>query len=154
MHFSAGRSAWHTTNFCFDFSNTVQHAHVQPLTLSTASSKVEVTHQMNSQAVSTHHTGFGLGPNSGKLGSTKPGTMSFFWPKPKRSRLDWLRRADISRITHKHSKHMTLCPSVPQRPERSEERYRPIAAQNCIFIAIIDYLKPWSEEEMILCNKA
>ena len=52
MHFSTGRSAWHTTNFCFDFSNTVQHAHVQPLTLSTASSKVEVTHQMNSQAVS------------------------------------------------------------------------------------------------------
>ena len=104
MHFSTGRSAWHTTNFCFDFSNTVQHAHVQPLTLSTASSKVEVTHQMDSQAVSPHHTGcrqrlclsrlrlclapdsasvsepvsgprldtgFGLGPNSGKLGSTK-----------------------------------------------------------------------------------
>ena len=31
------------TNFCFDFSNTVQHAHVQPLKLSTASSQVEVT---------------------------------------------------------------------------------------------------------------
>ena len=42
MHFNTGRSAWHTTNFCFDFSNTVQHAHVQPLTLSTASSKVEI----------------------------------------------------------------------------------------------------------------
>ena len=46
------------TNFCFDFSNTVQHAHVQPLKLSTASSQVE---------------SLGLGPNSGKLGSTKPG---------------------------------------------------------------------------------
>ena len=57
MHISTGRSAWHTTNFCFDFSNPVHHAHVQPLTLSTASSKVEVTHQMNSQAVSPHHTG-------------------------------------------------------------------------------------------------
>ena len=43
MHFITGRSAWHTTDFCFDFSNTVQHAHVQPLKLSTASSQVEVT---------------------------------------------------------------------------------------------------------------
>ena len=133
--FNAGRSAWHTTNFCFGFSNTVQHAHVQPLTLSTTSSKVGV---------------LGLGPNSGKLGSTKPGTVSFVWPKPKRSRLDWLCRADC--ITHKHSKDM--CSSVPQRPERSAVRHRPIAAQNCIFIAIIDYLKLWSEEEMILFNKA
>ena len=47
-----------------------------------------------------------------------------------------------------------MCPSVPQRPERSAVRYRPTAAQNCIFIAIIDYLKLWSEEEMILFNKA
>ena len=42
MHFNTGRSAWHTTNFCFGFSNTVQHAHVQPLTPSTASSEVGV----------------------------------------------------------------------------------------------------------------
>ena len=97
-------------------------------------------------------TGFGLSPNSGKLGSTKPGTVSFVWPKPKHNRLDWLCRADISHITHKHSKDM--CPSVPQHPERSAVRYRPIAAQNCIFIAIIDYLKLWSEEETILFNKA
>ena len=47
-----------------------------------------------------------------------------------------------------------MCPSVPQRPERSAVRCRPIAAQNCIFIAIIDYLKLWSEEEIILSNKA
>ena len=47
-----------------------------------------------------------------------------------------------------------MCLSVPQRPERSAMRYRPIAAQNCISIAIIDYLKLWSEEEMILFNKA
>ena len=47
-----------------------------------------------------------------------------------------------------------MCPSVPQRPERSAVRYRPIAAPNCIFIAIIDYLNLWSEEEMILFNKA
>ena len=136
MHFSTSRSAWHTTNFCFDFSNTVQHAHVQPLTLSTP----------------LRWKSLGLGPDSGKLGSTKPGTVSFVWPKPKRNRLDWLCRADISHITHKHSKDM--CPSVPQRPERSAVCYRPIAAQNCIFTAIIDYLKLWSEEEMILFNKA
>ena len=47
-----------------------------------------------------------------------------------------------------------MCPSVPQRLERSAVRYRPIAAQNCIFIAIIDYFKLWSEEEMILFKKA
>ena len=47
-----------------------------------------------------------------------------------------------------------MCPSVPQRPERSAVRYRPVAAQDCIFIAIIDYLKLWSEEGMILFNEA
>ena len=47
-----------------------------------------------------------------------------------------------------------MCPSVPQLPERSAVRYRPIATQNCIFIAIIDYLKLWSEEEMSLFSKA
>ena len=151
MHFSTGRSAWHSTNFCFDFSNTVQHAHVQPLTLSTASSKVEVLRLRSKfRQVGVNQTrnwGFALIQSL-----SKPGTLSFVWPKPKRNRLDWLCSPDISHITHKHSKDM--CPSVPQRPERSAVCYRPIPAQNCIFIAIIDYLKLWSEEEMILFNKA
>ena len=47
-----------------------------------------------------------------------------------------------------------MCPSVPQRPERSAVRHRPITAQNFVFIAIVDYLKLWSEEEMILFNNA
>ncbi len=47
-----------------------------------------------------------------------------------------------------------MCPSMPQRPERCAIGYRPIGAQNCFFIAIIEHLKVWSEEEMILFNKA
>ena len=140
MHFSTGRSAWHTTNSCVNFSNTVHHAHVQPLTLSTASSMVEVLRLRSKfRQVGVDQTRklcLSFGQNQSATGSAGFAIC----------------RADISHITHKHSKDM--CRSVPQRPELSAVRYRPIAAQNCIFIAIIDYLKLWSEEEMILFNKA
>jgi hypothetical protein len=81
MHFITGRSAWHSTKFCFDFNNTVQHVHT----------------------LNSLDTDFGLGQNSGNLGSTKPRTVSFVWPKPKRNRLDWLIRADIAQIMIDHS---------------------------------------------------
>ncbi len=42
-----------------------------------------------------------------------------------------------------------MCPSMPQRPERSAVGHTSMSAQKCIFIAIIDYIQVWSEEEMI-----
>ncbi len=51
MHYITGRSAWHSTIF----SSTVLVVIHQ--IVNSKLSKVEVTHQMNSQAVSQHHTG-------------------------------------------------------------------------------------------------
>ena len=134
MHFNTGRSSWHTTNFCFDFSNTVQHAHVQPLTLSTASCKVEVLRlrskfrQVGGQPNQELCFSFGQKQSATAAGSTGFAGLTF---------------------------HISLtAETCARQSRRSAVRHRPISAQNCIFVAIIDCLKLWSEEETILFNKA
>ena len=119
MHFITGWSAWHTTNFCFDFNNnTVQH--VQTLILSTAWTQALAQDRIRANSGQPNQElCLSFGQNQGATGSTGFSGMTS--------------RESLTSISK------VMWPSMPQRPERCAVGHRSMRAQNCIFFAIIDH---------------